>query len=135
MERLWRTENGFIDGALLMFKSQSKSSDYHDDINSTNFQKWLREKLIPNLPERSLVVMDNAPYHCTQLNKAPTMSSIKNNLQEWLRGKGPPTYAVDELLKAHNHEVLKLPPYHCELNPIVKIWSLVKRKVADINVS
>lgn len=150
------TENGFINDALLMFKSQSKSSDYHDDMNSTNFLKWLREKLIPNLPERSLVVMDNAPYHCTQLNKAPTMSNIKSDMQEWLRGKGiyfentwtkavlfdlikqnkgPPTYAVDELLKAHDHEVLKLPPYHCDLNPIEKIWSLVKRKVADKNLS
>nr|XP_026497740.1 uncharacterized protein LOC113401879 [Vanessa tameamea] len=153
------TENGFINGALLMFKSQSKSSDYHDDMNSTNFLKWLREKLIPNLLERSLVVMDNAPYHCTQLNKAPTMSSIKSKLQEWLReksiyfentwtkavlfdlvkqNKGSPTYSVDKLLKAHSREVLKLPPYillYCELNPIEKIWNLVKRKVADKNVS
>ena len=37
------TENGFVNGALLMFKSQSKSSDYHDDMNSTNFLKWMRE--------------------------------------------------------------------------------------------
>lgn len=150
------TENGFINNALLIFKSQSKSSDYHDDMNSTNFLKWMTEKLIPNLPEKSLVVMDNAPYHCIQLNKPPTMSSLKAQMQEWLQekgiyfeetwtkavlfdiikqNKGPPTYAVDELLKRHNHEVLKLPPYHCDLNPIEKIWSLVKRRVADKNVA
>lgn len=149
------TENGFVNGALLMFKSQSKSSDYHDDMNSINFLKWMSEKVIPNLPERSLVVMDNAPYHCTQINKAPTMSSIKRDMQEWLRekgvyfedtwtkavlfelikqNKGPPTYAVDALLKSHNHELLRLPPYHCDLNPIEKMWSLVKRRVADKNV-
>lgn len=150
------TEHGFINNALLIFKSQSMSSDYHDDMNSTNFLKWMTEKLIPNLPERSLVVMDNAPYHCTQINKPPTMSSLKNDMQQWLQekgfyfedswtkailydlikqNKGPPTYAVDELLKSHNHEVLKLPPYHCDLNPIEKIWSLVKRRVADKNVA
>ncbi|CAK1597710.1 unnamed protein product [Parnassius mnemosyne] len=151
-----RTKDGFINGVLLMFKSQSKSSDYHDDMNSANFLKWVTEKLIPNLPERSLVVMDNAPYHCTQLNKAPSMSNIKSSMQEWLRqkgiyfedtwrkavlfelikqNKGPPTFAVDELLTAHGHEVLRLPPYHCDLNPVEKIWSLVKRKVADKNVA
>ncbi|CAH2035866.1 unnamed protein product, partial [Iphiclides podalirius] len=41
---------------------------------------------------------------------------------------------VEELLTAHGHEVLRLPPYHCDLNPVEKIWSLVKRKVADKNV-
>ncbi|KAJ0176699.1 hypothetical protein K1T71_007878 [Dendrolimus kikuchii] len=114
-------------------------------MNSTNFLKWMIEKVIPNLPERLLVVMDNAPYHCTQINKAPTMSSIKRVyfedtctkavlFQLIKQNKGPPTYAVDALLKSHNHELLKLPPYHCDLNPIEKMWSLVNRRVADKNV-
>nr|XP_004932428.2 uncharacterized protein LOC101736207 isoform X1 [Bombyx mori]XP_012551118.1 uncharacterized protein LOC101736207 isoform X1 [Bombyx mori]XP_037867233.1 uncharacterized protein LOC101736207 isoform X1 [Bombyx mori] len=149
------TENGFISNALFIFKSQSKSSDYHDDMNSANFLKWMNEKLIPNLPTRSLVVMDNAPYHCTQINEAPTMSTLKDEMLNWLRergiyfeesrikpvlynlikqNKGPPTYAVNELLKSHNHEVLKLLPYHCDLNPIEKIWSLVQRRVAEKNL-
>ncbi|RVE50547.1 hypothetical protein evm_004774 [Chilo suppressalis] len=150
------TKSGFVKNALLMFRSQSKSADYHDDMNATNFLKWMTEKVVPNLPEKSLVVMDNAPYHCTQINKAPTMSSSKSHMQEWLRqkqiyfeerwtkpvlydiikrNKEPPLFAVDELLKQHNHEVVKLPPYHCDLNPIEKIWSLVKRRVADKNVA
>lgn len=150
------SENGFVENALLIFKSQSKSSDYHDDMNTTNFLKWMTEKVVPNLPENCLVVMDNAPYHCTQINKAPTMASLKSQMQEWLRKKGiyfeetwikpvlynlikkykePPVYAIDELLKEHNHEVIKLPPYHCVLNPIEKIWGLVKRRVAEKNVA
>ncbi|CAH2034916.1 unnamed protein product, partial [Iphiclides podalirius] len=44
------------------------------------------------------------------------------------------TKEVEELLTAHGHEVLRLPPYHCDLNPVEKVWSLVKRKVADKNV-
>ncbi|XP_031342269.1 uncharacterized protein LOC116170184 [Photinus pyralis] len=44
------------------------------------------------------------------------------------------TYYVDELLKQHQHTVVRLPPYHCELNPIELIWSTMKRKVAMNNV-
>lgn len=62
-------EMGFIPNAQLIFKSQSKSGDYHDDMNKTNFIKWLQEKLIPNLPPNSLIVMDNAPYHTVKVNK------------------------------------------------------------------
>lgn len=150
------SENGFVPNALLIFRSQSQSADYHDDMNASNFLKWMTEKVVPNLPENSLVVMDNAPYHCTQINKAPTMSNLKSEMQIWLREKNiffedswtkavlydtikknkePPVYAVDELLRQHNHEVVKLPPYHCDLNPIEKIWSLVKRRVAEKNVA
>ncbi|CAH2097729.1 unnamed protein product [Euphydryas editha] len=50
--------------------SQSQSVDYHDDMNATNFLKWMTEMVVPYLPEKSLVVMNNAPYHCTQINKA-----------------------------------------------------------------
>ena len=42
----------------------------------------------------------------------------------------PPTYLVDTLFKAAGHEILRLPPYHPELNPIEQVWSVVKRYVA-----
>ena len=38
-------------------------------MNTKNFTKWLLEKLLPNLPPRSAVVMDNARYPPTQTNK------------------------------------------------------------------
>lgn len=31
--------------------------------------------------------------------------------------------------------MVRLPPYHCDLNPIEKIWSLAKRRVAEKNVA
>lgn len=117
-------EMGFISNAELIFKSQSKSGDYHDDMNRTNFMKWLSEKLIPNLPPNSLVVMDNAPYHTVQVNKAPTMSSLKVQMQTWITDKGlsylptmikaelyqiikehkeAPIYEADQLLISHGH--------------------------------
>ncbi|GBP16670.1 Ral GTPase-activating protein subunit alpha-2 [Eumeta japonica] len=48
-------ENGFVPNALLLFKAGMKSGDYH---NNMNYEKWLRSRLMPNLPLNS-VVMDN----------------------------------------------------------------------------
>ncbi|XP_063387672.1 uncharacterized protein LOC134673603 [Cydia fagiglandana] len=49
--------------------------------------------------------------------------------------KEEPIYEADEILRTHGHEVLRLPPYHCFLNPIELIWSIAKRKVASKNVA
>ena len=35
--------------------------------------------------------------------------------------KEDPRYKVDDLIRDHGHEVLRLPPYHCDLNPIERI--------------
>jgi len=44
-------------------------------------------------------------------------------------------YVIDELVKANNHTVLRLPPYHCELNPIELAWSSVKNHVRMNNTT
>lgn len=149
-------KTGFVENGLLLFKSKSKSSDYHDDMNSANFMRWMNEKIVPYLPSNSIVVMDNASYHCTQVNKAPTIGNRKAELQEWLtkngiefddcwtkaqlcvlikRHKGDPQYEIEQMLNEYGHEVLRLPPYHCDLNPIEKIWAIVKRRIAEKNVA
>lgn len=38
-------------------------------------------------------------------------------------------YLIDELAQTHNKKVLRLPPYHCELNPIELAWANVKDHV------
>ncbi|XP_073951822.1 uncharacterized protein [Choristoneura fumiferana] len=149
------TESGFVNNALLIFSSKSKSADYHDDMNAANFSKWVQDKLLPNLDTPSIIVMDNASYHTIQINKAPNTSSRKQAIRDWLtsnnfpweetftraelltlvkRNKPDPIYYIDELLKANGHEVLRLPPYHCHLNTIELIWSMAKRKVGSVNV-
>lgn len=40
---------------------------------------------------------------------------------------------VDEMAKEQGKLVLRLPPYHCELNPIELIWAQVKGYVARNN--
>lgn len=78
-------EKGFIKDCLTMWKSAQSTGDYHNEINSKNYMKRLQEKLIPNLPEKSVLVIDNAPYHNVELSKCPSTSSKKVVVQEWLR--------------------------------------------------
>lgn len=68
------TKNSFVQNANLIFASKSKTLDYHEEMNSDMFVKWIPEKLIPNLPEPSLIIMDNAPYHSTLVEKQPCSS-------------------------------------------------------------
>ena len=52
---------GFVPGAFLIFESNRKTGDYHHEMNAENYKKWLTEKLIPNLPPNSVLIIDNAP--------------------------------------------------------------------------
>jgi len=44
-------------------------------------------------------------------------------------------YELDEIALTMGHEVIRLPPYHCQYNPIELIWAQVKGKVAEQNTS
>ncbi|GJQ83877.1 hypothetical protein Trydic_g6755 [Trypoxylus dichotomus] len=90
------------------FMSGVKTSDYHSDMNTENCDRWIEQKLIPNVPSNFVVVIDNAPYHNTQTDHAP-----RN---------------CDELT------VLRLPLYHPDLNSIELIWATVKNNVTERNV-
>lgn len=73
------SENGPVPNSLLVFSTKSKMADYHHYMNAANFNKWLQEKLMPNLNEPSLIVMDNASYHYVIINKARCLQlKIKN---------------------------------------------------------
>ena len=112
-------------------------------MNFENFTKWLEQRFIPNLPERSALIIENAPYHNVQADKCPTQSTRKADIQLWLQrhsipftiemlkpellelckqNKPAPTYRVDQLSKRYGHTVLRLPPYHPDLNAIEMIF-------------
>ena len=46
-------------------------------MKGDNFFKWVKEKLIPHLPPKSVLIIDNAPYHNLQVDKCPTQASRK----------------------------------------------------------
>jgi hypothetical protein len=55
----------------------TKAGDYHDDMNHTNFMLWTKTKLLPNLPPKSVLIVDNASYHNVAINKDPTSATKK----------------------------------------------------------
>lgn len=146
-------ENGFVSNALSIFNGTNKNEG-NTVMNKKNFTKWVEEKLIPNLPNASIVVLDDAPYSLV-LNKTPSSSSKISDIKMWLsqnnipyddklrkpqllmlvkRYKPEPIYQIDAILGEHGHTVVRLPPYHCDLNPIELIWGIAKRKIASLNV-
>ncbi|XP_015428709.1 PREDICTED: uncharacterized protein LOC107185528 [Dufourea novaeangliae] len=116
-------EMGFILNSLLLFKSKTPKQDEHSNINGTTFMKWVRELVIPNLPQTSVVIVDNTPYHCFNEN---IKSTVMQNIKVYPASKES---AFDKLLQSHGHEVLRLPPYHVDLNPIELVWWDIKNKV------
>ena len=67
------SENGWINGADLVFQSKKAAGDYHDEMTSEHFREWFHDSLMPNIPANSLIVMDNAPYHSRILEPILTM--------------------------------------------------------------
>jgi hypothetical protein len=61
-------EAPFQTTAELLWVAQSHTGDYHDNMNSDMFMKWVKGKLVPTFeklhPGKNMVlVADNAPYH------------------------------------------------------------------------
>jgi hypothetical protein len=92
-------ENGLVENALLMWKANSNTGDYHSQMNFQNYEKWLREKLIPNLPPNSVIIIDNAPFHNVLLEQTPTSNSKKADIINWLSSHGIPCF--DDMFKPH----------------------------------
>jgi hypothetical protein len=82
------SEDGFVAGSKLIYKAGSVIGDYHGQMNNTNFEEWMQGKLIPNLPEKSVVVFGNTPYHCIQVDKPPSKYAVKADMISRLRGQG-----------------------------------------------
>ena len=51
-------------------------------MNANVFENWFLERLIPNLPEKSVIVLDNASYHCRQVDKIPNMNIKYKNTRK-----------------------------------------------------
>lgn len=54
-------------------------------MNGPTSYKWVDEKLKDKLLPNSVIVMDNACYHRVQVDKKPTMTNLKSEMQNWLR--------------------------------------------------
>jgi transposase len=118
-----------------------------------NFSRWFEEQLIPNIPERSIIIMDNASYHnAIEETSFPKSNSSKEDLRKWLDDKQipwgqdllkaelytlckyyepKPDYKIDKIAEAAGHSILRTPQYHPELQPIEMCWGIVKNYMAQ----
>lgn len=91
------------------------------------------------------------------MEKTPSMSWKKAEIQNWLQSKNITfegkevkaqlmqkvkqikhnyqSYVIDKMAEEKGVTVLRLPPYHCELNPIELIWANIKGYVARHNTT
>ena len=79
---------------------------YEGTTNRVLFECWFVKMLLPSIPKHSTLVMDNASFH------------NKNKLRE--------------LAANAECEVLFLPPYSPDLNPIEFFWAWLKRTLRSI---
>ena len=70
------------------------------NINADIFTAWVVQDLLPKLPPKAVIVMDNATFHKRK--------------------------DTQDLIKKAGHELLYLPPYSPDLNPIEQKWAQVK---------
>ena len=147
------TENGWVDGAELVFEAKKRTGDYHGQMNWENFSKWFLFQLIPNIEPGSIIILDNAKYHNVLAEDSlPNRCNTKDQLRSWLSHNGypwredmlksellelcarlapAPEYRLDKLAKEHDISILRTPPYHPELQPIETCWAVVKNYMAD----
>lgn len=78
-------------------------------VNTEVFTSWVEQILLPELPKKSVIVMDNAAFH---------------------RGKD-----MQKILEDSGHTLLYLPPYSPDLNPIEKKWAQAKQIRKTTNCS
>lgn len=86
-------------GALLLGTLITVSL-FQGTVNSEVFHQWVKQDLLKHLPEKAVIVMDNASFH----KRADTMI----------------------LFEDAEHTVEFLPPYSPDLNPIEKKWAHAK---------
>ena len=150
--------------SLLCFIGKSNTSDYHNEMNAKHFEEWWEEKLLPNLQDKSVMVIDNASIHShlSDNSKRPNTSWRKAEIQERLRLKNisfednetnaillmkvksvyvPKIFVLEEITKkfcttkGKDIKVLRLPVAHSELNPIELILAQIKSYVAANNTT
>jgi transposase len=74
---------------------------FETTINTEIFDEWVIQDLLPKLPNKSVVILDNATFH----------KGIK----------------MKTALQKAGHTLLYLPPYSPDLNPIEKKWAQAKK--------
>ena len=129
--------------------------DYRDCMDGESYKCYFEKSICQNIPKHSVIVIDNAPYHSKNTENYPTSKWRKQQFVDWLteknitfadkalraelwtlvksEGEKFPDKVMETVAKEYGHEILRLPPYHCELNPIELAWAAEKNYMAGEN--
>ena len=124
--------------------------DYHDTINAESYEKYF-ENICKLFKPNSIIIIDNASY----LSRNTVSKWRKAQFQSWLTENKIPfkpdalrselwtlckkyrrdktSKVIDNIAKKNGQEVIRLPPYHCDLNAIELIWADEKNYVSREN--
>jgi hypothetical protein len=134
---------GQVPGSIWAFCPQKKSDhqgDYHKVFNSDNYIAWFCDELLANLHQHSLIMLDNAAYHCVygegvskwyrmkkqecidylmakSIDFDPAMSAMemKQLVNQYIISNVK--IEVERLAEKDGHTVLFTPAYHSDLQP------------------
>ena len=73
-------------------------------------------------PKGLKMVLEERNVNTSGMNKAD-MIKVLENMHDFKVKK----HRVEELISRHGHRCIFLPKYHCELNPIKRVWGQAKR--------
>jgi hypothetical protein len=146
---------GLVPGSIWAFCPQKKANhqgDYHKVFNGDNYIVWFRDQLLANLHQPSLIMLDNAAYHCVygpdvpqwyrmkkqecidyltaksiQYNPLMSATEMKQLVKEYVASNVK--IEVQCLAEEGGHTVLFTPAYHSDLQPIELVWVHVKGNV------
>ena len=75
---------GWIDSGALVFRSKTNSVVLQRQDEYQHYMEWFTEQLLPNIPQQSVIILDNATYHNKQKDKPPTIANRKDDIRKWL---------------------------------------------------
>ena len=61
--------------------------DYHDSMNGDSYEQYFANSLCTNVPQGSLIVIDNAPYHSRNDETYSVSKWKKQQYIDWLKSK------------------------------------------------
>jgi len=142
-------ESGLVPGCLSLFSQNETVVDIY--LDEEYFENWFQKSLLPNIRPHSVIVLDNAPCNTIIQHQIPTISWTTDEIRMWLTGHGISwsedlikseliglvegiregicNYRVDILAREAGHDILRLPPYHGEFNPLMQVWDFVNEHI------
>ena len=144
------TQSGWLSNCLCFLQVKKDEVGNWKPIDPTEFELWCSELLLPNISEKSVVVIDSKPYHWRKFikmsnrkdkksSKSPktqdkkSSARVTKNQDKKTKSKTDVDGAcvIEVLAEEMGHIILKLPPYHGTLNPLTEAWSVVKSIVSS----